>query len=326
MALTVQPVNSPTFTGIGSAPKQTITSVGVATPGSNGFPTLVQPKAPAQSVATATSANNSLQAQTNALLAAIARLQNSQPKQVYAPALDFASINAQARSAAEANVNPYYTKQLNDFLAEQAAKRSQTEAQAQTNISQLQTDLTNKLQGNDITKARTAEDTATNLDQLTTQADQNQVDSGTAFSTDRLQQGRDLAKAGLTGGLGAQQVEGAQIAHNTTEERATAATDQAKQQQELTKARTFEDLERSGTLATQAKDTGVKQVNVDLADFITNQGFETESKKGQLEAQRLGAVAQEQQNQGKLLVNNFIASIADPASRQAAQQAYGGSF
>lgn len=279
--------------------------------------------ASAAGISSAQAQGNALTAQTNALLAAI---RNAQPKQVYAPALDLGAINAQARSAAESNVNPYYTKQLNDFLAEQAAKRQQSETEAATNIQQLETDLKNKLEGNDITKARTEQDTTTNLDQLATQANQAQLDSGSAFAGDRLQQARDLAKAGLTGGLGAQQTEAATLAHNTTEDRATAATDQAKEQQVLTKARTFEDLARSGTLATAAKETGVKQVNVSLSDFITNQGFETESKKSSLEAARLQAVGQEQQNQGRLLVNNFIGSIADPAQRQAALQAYGGAF
>ncbi len=115
-------------------------------------------------------------------------------------------------------------------------------------------------------------------------------------------------------------------ANATTESRAGAQTQKQKDAQELAKARTFEDLSRSSTLAAGAKEKGVKQVQVDLADFIQNQGFETEREKQQLEQQRLGAVGQEQSNQGRLLVNQFLAGISDPARYQAAVNAYGNIF
>lgn len=261
---------------------------------------------------------------TAALLAAIARLQNAQPKQVYAPALDFASINAQARSQAEANVNPYYTKQLNDFLAAQAAARSQTEAQTTTTIGQLEEDLKNKLAANQVTGERTTQDTATNEAQIAEQADQAQTDTGQKFTTDRLQQARDLAKAGLTGGLGAQQVEATTEARNTGEKRAAETVQQAKDTQELNKTRTFEDLATSGTLATSAKESGVKQANTSLADFITNQGLDLTAKQTQLEANRQADIVQQADQQRSILVQNFVNGIADPAQRQAALQAYGG--
>lgn len=326
MALSVVPVNNPSLVPATSVPTQTISSVGVAVPGQNGAPTLVQPKAPAAPVSAAVSANNSLQDQTNALLAQIQALTNAQQRQVYAPALDFAAINSQARAAAESNVDPYYTKQLNDFLAEQAAKTSQEQASAATNIQDLQDTLTNTLAANQTAGQRAAEDTATNEDQINTQADQFQTDNGQQFTADRLAQAKDLASKGLTGGLGAQQEEASAAAHDTTEERAAATTDAAKQAQELLKSRTFEDLATSGNLATTAENKGEKAVNVSLADFITNSGFDTTNEENTLESQRLQAVATEQSNQAKLLVNNFINSIADPAKRQAAVQAYGGAF
>lgn len=270
------------------------------------------------------SAGSSTADSTAALLAQIRALTNAQPRQVFAPNLDFASINAQARSQAEANVNPYYTKQLNDFLAAQAAARSQTEAASTTNIAKLEQDLQDKLAGNATTGARTAQDTTLTEADIAQKADTAQTDSGTQFTTDRLQQGRDLAKAGLTGGLGAQQVEGSNIARNTAETRAGVATDQANAAAELSKARTFEDLATSGSLATRAKESGVKQVNVSLSDFITNQGLDLTSEQTKLEANRQADIVQQADQARAGLVQNFVNSIADPAQRQAALQAYGG--
>lgn len=324
-ALSVQPVNNPTFTGLGTPPAQTISSVGYAVPGQNGAPTLYPASSPAP-VSAAVTANNSLQDQTTALLAQIQALTNAQQRQVYAPALDFASINAQARAAAEANVNPYYTKQLNDFLAEQSAKTSQEQAASAQNIQDLKDTLTNTLSANQTAGDRATQDTATNEDQINQGADQFQTDSGTQFASDRIAQAKDLAAKGLTGGLGAQQEEAAAGAHDTTEARATATSDQAKQAQELLKSRTFEDLATSGSLATQAETKGENAVNVSLNDFLQNTGYDTQNEENTLEQQRLAAVSTEQSNQSKLLVNNFINSIADPAQRQAALTAYGGAF
>lgn len=327
MALQVGPVRNPTLNQNAPVYNPRITNVTTADR-LPGYPTLTNLQRPSKPspVSAAASQNNALLSQTNSLLAAIARLQNQQPRQVYAPALNFSATNAQARSAAENAVNPYYVKQLNDFLAAQAAKKQQAETQAKFGIEGLETDLANKIAENEITRTRTTEDVGQNLENLAIQEDQFQTDTGQQFDTSRLASLREAAQAGLTGGLGAQQQEAAQTARNTTEERQTAKFGEEKQQQELFKARTFEDLTRSGTLATESKERGVKQINVNLADFITNQGFETEGKKSQLEAERLGAVSREQSNQGRLLVNNFINSIADPARRNAAYQAYGGLF
>lgn len=261
---------------------------------------------------------------TAALLASIARLQNAQPRQTYAPSLDFASINAKARSQAESNVNPYYAKQLNDFLASQAAARSQTEVQTQTTIGQLEEDLKNKLAANQVTGQRTTEDTAANQAKINTQQDQFQTDSGQQFTADRLDQARKLAAAGLTGGLGAQQAEATTLARNTTEKRAAEEAQQAKQDQELSKARTFEDLATSGSLATAAKESGVKQANTSLSDFITNQGLDLTAKQTQLESARQADIVQQSDQARSILVQGWINSIADPASRQAALSAYGG--
>lgn len=243
---------------------------------------------------------------------------------VYAPALDTNAIFNQASSTAAGNVNPYYTKLLNDFITQQGTVRAQQQQQTATNIQNLQDQLTQQLQANQVSGERATEDTGTNEAQINQAADYRQQDQGTAFNNDRNNQAIQLAQSGLTGsGIGANKQATTQETQDTTEARQATADDEAKQVQELTKARTFEDLATSGTNATSTEAKGEKQANFDLNSFITQQTGDLEQQQQQLEQQRQQQLATETGNQTKILVNNFINSIANPAQRQAALQAYG---
>jgi len=245
----------------------------------------------------------------------------------YAPPLNLSSIYNQASSAAQGNVNPYYTKQLQDFQAQQAQEKALQQQQTQMNIQNLQTQLQNTLQGNSISQARTGQDVLQNEQQIAQKADQTQQDQGTQFDQARIAQAKQLATQGLTtAGLGQQQVQGSQDQRNVQEGRQAADVAQQQQAQELFKTRTFEDLARSGELATQAEKTGETQANFDLNKFILGQASALQQTQQQLEQQRLQRVAQETQSQAKLLVNNFIQSLSNPAQRLAAAQQYGNSF
>lgn len=274
----------------------------------------------AQQAVAAPVATNPYSAQISALLAQIAK----QNQQVYAPALDLNSIYGQAKTAAEANVNPYYTKQLNDFVAQQATAKAQQQQQTQVNIQNLQDQLAQTQAANAVTGNRATEDTANTEAQINQTADQRQQDQGAAFDTTRNAQAANLAQSGLSGsGLGAQQQASAQQQQDTTESRQATTDQQSKDAAELVKARTFEDIGTSNTNAQSGETKGETQANFDLDKFITGQSADLQNQQNTLENQRLGAVASEQQNQAKLLINNFINSIANPAQRQAAIAAYG---
>jgi hypothetical protein len=244
------------------------------------------------------------------------------PAPVYAPKLDIAGVYAKARSAAEGAVNPFYTKQLNDFLAQQGAQKQQQQTQYETNIKNLEDQLKNTLEQNDITKGRTTEDVAQNEAQIAQTADEFQTDTGQQFDQSRLA----AARGASTGGLGQQQLETGQQARNTQETRQTQQFQQKKQEQELFKTRTFADLARSGTLAGEATTKGKAAAKFDLDSYIQNAGFTEQNKRNELEQNRLQAVGQEQGNQSKLLFNQYLSGISNPAQYQAALQTYGGSF
>jgi hypothetical protein len=248
------------------------------------------------------------------------------PSFVRPPRLDYAALQAQARSAAENAVNPYYTKQINDFVANQALQKQRQEAQNQTNIQNLQDELKQTLEGNQIQEGRTTQDVSQNQADINQNADQFQTDTGQAFDANRIAQADQIAKSGLSGGLAAQQGEAAQIQGNTAEKRQEQQFQKQRDAQELFKTRTFEDLARSGELATQAEAKGERQAQFDLNNFIQDQGLAETQKRNELEASRLQQVGAETQNQAKLAFQRYLANIRDPAQLAAAAQLYGGSF
>lgn len=248
------------------------------------------------------------------------------PPVIRPPKLDYAAVQSQARASAEGAVNPYYTKQLNDFLAQQSAQKQQKQTEYDTSIQNLQDQLKNTIEGNQISQTRTAEDVAQKQADINQGADQFQTDTGQAFDANRIAQARQLAAGGDIGGLDAQQQEGAQLQRNTAEKRQEQQFQQQRNAQELFKTRTFEDLARSGDLATQAEAKGEKAAQFDLNSYMQNAGFAEQNKRGELEAQRLQAVAAEQQNQAKLAYQRYLANIRDPAQLAMASQIYGGAF
>lgn len=246
--------------------------------------------------------------------------------QVYAPKLDIAAVNAQARQAAEGAVNPYYTKALNEFLAGQAQKRQQQQTQYDTNVKNLEDTLKQNLEQSQVTRGRTTEDVATNQAQINQTADQYQTDQGQQFTQDRLNQARQLASAGLTGGLGAQQAQNATTARNTQEGRQEQQYQQQRDTQALFKGRTFEDLAKSDTQAQTSTEKGKTQEKFNLDTYIQNSQADEQNQRNSLEKARLQDIASNQQQQAKLAFQQYLAGIRDPRQLQAAVSTYGGAF
>lgn len=272
---------------------------------------------------TANPAGDNLRASTDALLKSLGYSNGP----VYAPKIDLAAINAQARKAAEGNVNPYYTKALNDFLAEQASAKAQQQAQTKTNIQNAQDLLTQTTKANAVTGTRTTEDTAQKESDINQAADWRQTDQGGQYDIDRVAQAINEAKSGLTGsGIAAGERGASQEKFNTTESRQATSDTENKAAAELTKARTFQDLATSNENATTGEAKAEKQANFDLTNFITGQDFALKTEKSSLEKSRLGDIATNTSAEAKLLLNQFIANIANPAQRLAAYQTYGSAF
>lgn len=245
--------------------------------------------------------------------------------QVYAPSLDIAGINAQARKAAAAGVNPYYTKALNQFLKEQAFNKQTKQTQYATDVKNYEDVLANTLAGNETNRQRTTEDVATNLGEINTQADQFQTDSGQQFEDTRNALGQDVSASGLGhSGLGKRQVSRTLADANTAEGRQEQQFQQSRTQQELFKGRSLDDLLKGDELAKTTKEKGVKQSKFDLDTYMKQLSFDTTNKKNELEKSRQSDLASRTAAERSKRVAKFVEGIANPAQKAAAYSQYGG--
>lgn len=294
---------------------------GASAPGRNLFsPALV----PLGAVGAGTGTSNAFLTNALASLNNISPNNYGLPAPVYAPKLDFASVQAKSRAAAEGAVNPYYTKAINDFLSQQAAEKETFKKSQEFAHKALDTELDRVTQDNAINRERTTQDVATNEANIATKADEFQTDSGTAFDVARRAEAKALASSGLTGGLAGQQTETSNAEHNTKEGRQSAEFVKQKVAQEVFKARTFEDLAKSGERAVKDTATGKEKLDFDLNTYIQKQGFDLQQEQNDLELKRQDSLARNKADQQSILVRQFIDSISDPARRDAALKAYGG--
>lgn len=245
--------------------------------------------------------------------------------QVYTGAVpDFAAIKAQSRAAAEANVNPYYTDQLNAFLGRQAAAKSQQQVQTDLSIKDAQDQLKQIQDANQVTGQRATEDTATNEGQINQTADQRQTDQGSQFDTENIANQIAAARNGLTGsGIQGGANATAQSKFNTTESRQAQGDQQAIDHAELAKARTFEDLATSNKNATGAEGKAENAAQINLTDFITNQGLDEAQYRSDQATKYQADLLQHQQDEQKIAYNNFFQTIANPAQKAAFARTYG---
>jgi hypothetical protein len=241
-----------------------------------------------------------------------------------APPLNVNQINAQARAAAEKAINPLYVKKLNNFLAQQNAKQAQYQGQYNMDVQNIQDTLGNQLESNQTQRGRDQEDTATNLANIATSADQFQTDTGQQNEQQRQELGQQLASTGLTGGLARGKVQQANEQQNTAEQRQQQQFSQAQSQQKVLQSRSLSDLLKSDELAKTSAEKGKKQAKFNLDNYLKQLSLSTKEGKMSLEEQRQERLLSETQNQRSGLVSKFIQSIGNSGQRAAAYQAYGG--
>lgn len=281
----------------------------------------------AASVARSGAAVNQLQSQGDALLARTKALLaefNSRPAPVYGQVLNTDAYYNRATADATKASNPYYHKLLNEFIGQQATTKQQQQQQTDVNIQNLQDQLAQLEKANTVSGERATQDTATSEANAALATDNRQLDQGTQFNTDRNALAIKQAESGLTGsGLAAGQTGTAQQTQDTTESRQAAADQEAKNAAELSKARTFEDLATSNTNAASSTTKGVTQAKFDLNKFIQGQTMDLTNKRGDLQLQQKSQVLQDATRRTRVMVQNAINAIANPAVRSATQNVYG---
>lgn len=243
---------------------------------------------------------------------------------VYAPKLDWNAINAQARRGAQGAVNPWYKKQLQRTLSNFKNLRATRQKEYKMNVEDIQAELNKTLEESDINRTRTTEDVNTNIADVNTSEDQFQTDTGAEFDEARMAIAGDVAEAGLVGsGLGSQKQTQAVNQRNTQEGRQQAEFQQKRDQQQLFKTRTFEDLLRGDELAKGSAGRSKKREKFDLDSYIKQSKYDEGTEKIKLEGERLSRLISEEDRRAALLTRAWIENLRDPAQRDAAYKAYG---
>lgn len=243
-----------------------------------------------------------------------------------AASFDVAGTYKQAYKQAAKEVNPLYDKLLNNFLATQKIQRKAQENLYNTTTAELEANLHNTLGGNQLTRSRTAEDTAFAQGQIDTQQDQFQTDSGDKFAEERIQIASEKAKAGLTGGLGAQANEKAEATRNTTEGRIVDQARVEKERNEISKIRTFEDLARSDVFTSEKTARGKASAKFDLDNWIEEAKKKEEKERIENKMKR----AEHIKLSGKAIASEkyakFLTGIGDARTVNATADKYGAFF
>lgn len=230
-----------------------------------------------------------------------------------------------AYGQAAGSVNAMYDKYLNTFLDQQRNAMAKQQNIYQNTQQGYDTALKNTEEANKLTGERSQQDFYQAKDQTNLQQDQFQTDSGTEFAISRIEEARKTAQSGATGGLSAQKTANTQEARNTGEARQVEKFDQEKYNQELVKARTFEDLAISSKLAQEKTATGKKAAQFDLDNYIIASQLEERSYRDKDQENRNKDIIEERNRIAREQYQNWLGTLSDPV-RIATAAKYAGSF
>lgn len=240
----------------------------------------------------------------------IRRLQNSIAQTPRLPSFDIMANYRNAQSAAEKAVNPLYERKLNDFLAQNAAKQQQKRNEFALNLETIGQEKSDTLATNELTRTRTAEDTAAAIENINTVESNFQADEGEAFDTEYRQLAEQLAAEGAAQtGLGGQQSADQIRLRNVQSKRQLDEFQGQREAKTLFKTRTFEDLARGDTQAETLAQSKTKAAQFDLDSYLEDLAFDERNFRLSNDIERMGAVADEASRQEQLGVEQFLAGL-----------------
>lgn len=268
---------------------------------------------------------NALLAKYTAELRALQTQVAQQPK-IYS--YDVAGASAKARAAAEQNINPYYTQQLNKFLEQEQIKQQRAKEDAGTSSQMIDQALQDALTASQTQRSRTEQDATTKLGDVQNASDYYQNTEGNVFDKARSALLTNVAQSGLTtSGLGQQQANEQVANRNIESNQQTRSFNAQTQAINTLKTRTFEDLQTGDTQSSRNAGQKKASVQVDLDRALKDINYDIEAGKSKNEYERLNALVGEEGRQYQLGVNQFIQALAGKGARaqdiQATRALYG---
>lgn len=223
---------------------------------------------------------------------------------------NLSGINAQAASSAQASVAPIYQQMMATFLAGQAEKLSQQQADVVSGKSALDTALTRNLADTQLQRTRATEDNTTNVNDINATQAYNERTGGLTYDAASRALNSGLGASGTAeSGLGQGQVEDAKTNENLqSNEQLRQSTNQVKAANTLM-SRTFEDLGTSDTRNTEDTATGKNQLDVNLENFINDQQQDLTSEQQTESIKQAGDIQQATAANTSKLIDDWLASL-----------------
>lgn len=328
------PLGSPTsnvVANLGAPTSNTVANLGAPT--SNVVKTWGGPSAPAVRSTPAAAPANDPQAAYYATIIGETRKQNALLAQQIAAAprlvkYDTAGAAASALSEANGAQTPLYTQKLNDYLAKTNIARSAEQRHAGETITDAQDQLKANLAGNDITRTRTGEDTATKIGETNYQEGNYFDTSGNQADAARTALEAGNATSGLAeSGIGQGRLDSQQVAQASDSNQQQHQFEQTKTLAKLFQTRTLADLSRSDELSKVSEGKTESRTQLNLADFLNTSNVDEQATRSNLELERQGAILLDSNTRQKNKANAFIASLvksgARPQDIALAKQIYG---
>lgn len=217
----------------------------------------------------------------------------------------------QAAQMATAAVSPIYQQKMSDFLHGQSVALQQQQASTNTAKTALDTTLANSLADTQTQRTRTSEDTTANIGDINATQDYNARTGGLSFDTAQraLTEGTGAAGTGESG-LGRQQVTAAATSYGLqSNEQVRQSTNKVAAANTLMN-RTFEDLGTSDTRSTATNVTGKANLEVNLQNFIQNQGLDLTNEQHAEDLAKAEDIAGQTGTNEQKLVNQWLQSLA----------------
>ena len=230
-----------------------------------------------------------------------------------------------AREMAANAVNPVYQQKLTDYVNRQKTELNRQQEDTATSKSQLDLALKQLYEDTGVERARTAEDTATNIKDIQDTRNYEARNEGLSFDTANRNLNESLGSAGMaTSGLGQQAVQETQLARRDQSNEAIRQSTNSVEAQKTLMNRTFQDLitkEARGEESTTASKT---KLDLDLERFIEDQQYDLDQQQKTLEISKQADIASKSIGLQSQLVDQWLASLsgqgytADEISRAAA--------
>lgn len=241
--------------------------------------------------------------------------------------IDVAGIFSKAQQKAIQAQTPQFNREKEIFIDRIKQRRGEIQDSAVAQNEALKVDLENRLEDIATGRSRTAQDVTRNKNELDVAEQQFQQDEGVQFQEDRALLADQVAGSGLTtSGLGKKKITQAENQRNVASARALQTIEGKREAQDIFKTRTFEDYSTSEVRSRAQNKAENEAVNRELKKELNKIAYDEVTGTRDLERQFQRDVFNEQNNQAKILFEQALTGIADPRTRQATREAYGGFF